>query len=102
MSVQPESKLQRLIRASLESEWPTSWWTKFHGGPFTPAGVPDLIGCVEGCMCALEVKQPGEEASPVQRRRIAHLRRAGAISGVVVSVDEAIAMVRAGLTKKKR
>jgi hypothetical protein len=98
MSTQPESRLQRKIREALEAEWPTSWWTKFHGGPFTKAGVPDLIGCVDGRMCALEVKMPDGEVSPVQRRRQAHLERAGAIVAVVTTADEAIDVVRRALT----
>lgn len=93
MSTQPESRLQRRIREALEIEFPRSFWFKVHGGPFTRAGIPDLVGCVNGRFFALEVKQPGEEASRVQRKRIAQLTRAGATSDVVESPEEAIAIV---------
>jgi hypothetical protein len=80
---QPESRLQRRIRAALEARWPTSFWTKYWGGPFTRAGIPDLIGCVQGRFVALEVKRPGEEASRIQIIRMTDLASAGAIVGVV-------------------
>lgn len=99
MATKRESRLQRRIRKRLEAAFPRSHWFKVHGGPFQPAGLPDLVGCVEGRYCGLEVKRPGERASPVQRATIARLKRAGAISGVVTSVAEAIATVRAGLAE---
>lgn len=95
--MQPESKLQRQIRRRLEAEWPKSWWTKFHGGPFTAAGVPDLVGVVEGRSFFLEVKRKGEHASRVQLRRHDQLRRAGAFVAVVRTRREAVEFVRASL-----
>ncbi len=84
-----ESKLQLKIRHALERRWPGSWWFKVHGGPFQPAGIPDLLGCVAGRFVALEVKMPGEEPSLIQCRTILAMRGAGAIAGVVYSADEA-------------
>lgn len=97
---QPESRLQRRIRGALEVAFPRSYWWKTHGGPFTPSGIPDLIGSVYGRMCALEIKRDDGEASAVQLRIIDRLRRAGAISGVVRSTDEALSVVRDGLFPK--
>lgn len=97
MSHQPESKLQRRIREAVEAQWPDSWMVKYHGGPFTRKGVPDLLGCVEGRHVALEAKRPGEVASPAQLRQIERLRAAGAIVGVVWSIDDALALVATGL-----
>lgn len=91
--MQPESRLQRKIRKALKAEYPDSVWWKVHGGPFTPAGIPDLAGVVYGRPIFLEVKMPGEEPSLVQRKRMRDLRRAGAIVAVVTSVDEAIAFL---------
>lgn len=100
MSVQPESKLQRKIRAALEAEYPTSFFYKVHGGPFTRAGLPDLAGVVRGHSVFLEIKRPGECASRVQLRIQERLRRAGAIVGTVTSIDEALAFVREGIHGK--
>lgn len=91
---QPESRLQRRIRKALQQEYPNSYWYKVHGGRYTPAGIPDLMGCVLGLMFSLEVKRPGHEASLVQLKRMRDLRRAGAIVATVTSPDEAIAAVR--------
>jgi len=86
---QPESRLQRRIRKAVQRQFGGYWW-KVHGGPFTPAGIPDLAGVVAGRAVFLEVKRPGEEASLVQRKRMRDLERAGAIVAVVHSVAEAI------------
>ena len=94
MAKQGESKLQRRIREALEIEFPTSYWFKHHGGPFSRAGMPDLIGCVSGRYVALEVKRPVGSASRVQRSTIARLKRAGALTGIVKSPAEAIDFVR--------
>lgn len=90
MGTQPESRLQRRIRAVLETKYPQSVWFKYHGGPLTRAGVPDLIGVVEGRACMLEVKTEDGDVSAVQRRVQARLARAGAIVAVVRTPGEAI------------
>ena len=92
-----ESRLQLKIRHALEREFPASVWWKTHGGPFTPAGIPDLVGVVRGRMCAFEVKRPGHDATLVQTVTIERLTSAYAISCVVTSVDEAIEAVKYGL-----
>lgn len=93
---QPESRLQRRIRKALVKSVGGFWW-KVWGGPFQPAGLPDLCGCVNGRFIALEVKRPGEEPSPVQRKRMRDLRSVGAIVAVVTSAEEAIEFVREAL-----
>ena len=68
---------------------------KLHGGPFQPAGL-DLFGCapaIAGRMFVLEVKQPGEDATPRQTVLLEQWRQSGAIAGVVRSADEAEALV---------
>lgn len=93
MGTQPESRLQRRIRAVLETKYPDSVWFKYHGGPLTRAGVPDLIGVVEGRACMLEVKTDDGEVSAIQRRVQSRLRSAGAIVGVVRTSREAIRVI---------
>lgn len=68
---------------------------KLHGGAYQPAGL-DLFGCapaIAGRMFVLEVKQPGESATPRQSVLIEQWRKSGAIVGVVHSADEAEALV---------
>lgn len=97
---QPESRLQRAIRAVLAGAFPDSWWTKYHGGPFTRAGVPDLLGSVRGRFVALEVKRPREMPSDVQLHQLSLLARSGAICAVVDGVECAVQVVELGLTGK--
>lgn len=66
---------------------------KTHGGPFTPTGTPDLIGCVNGRAFVLEVKRPGQRPRRIQEYELEQWRKAGAIAGVVTSVEEALAVV---------
>lgn len=96
MAKQGESRLQRKIRKALEKEFGGYWW-KVWGGPFQPAGLPDLMGIVDGRAICLEVKRPKERASLVQERTMARLSVAGAIVAVVTSVAEAIDVVNHGL-----
>lgn len=103
MSKQPESRLQRRIRATLEVEFPGSFWWKVHGGPFQKAGIPDLNGCVQGAFCALEVKRPEEPTpSAIQAHRIAEIRAAGGLACVVTSPEEAVAIVHRFLRERGR
>lgn len=97
MAKMKESRLQARIRKALEDRYPHSWLVKFHGGPFTPAGVPDLIGCISGFFIALEVKNPGENPSVIQSRVINRIQLAGGISGVITSFEEAVQLIDRGI-----
>lgn len=66
---------------------------KVHGGPFTPTGTPDLVGCVNGRAFVLEVKRPGQRPRRIQEYELEQWRKAGAIAGVVTSVEEALTVV---------
>ena len=44
----PETRIVHKILAALEKEWPKSYFRKIHGSPFQHAGIPDIIGGVEG------------------------------------------------------
>jgi len=52
------------------------------------AGDPDITGCIRGRHFELEVKRPGQQPTPLQARRLAEWRNAGAITAVVTSVEE--------------
>lgn len=96
MARQPESRLQRRIRKAIEQKF-GGWWVKMWGGPFMPAGIPDLLGCIEGKFFALEVKRPirSSKTSAIQDATIEDIRQCGGHSTVVRSVDEALAFVGA-------
>lgn len=69
---------------------------KVHGGAFQMAGIPDLIGCIDGRFFGLEVKRPGGRATALQSAILRRIEQAGGIAAVVTSVAEA----EAALTEK--
>lgn len=97
MAKKQETRLQQKIRAALKLRYPKSWWVKFHGGMFSAAGIPDLIGVVNGRPFFFEVKCPGKlrTLSPIQAYVIDQLQRAGACACTITSVEEALAIVAA-------
>jgi hypothetical protein len=103
MSTKPETRLQRKIRKGLKRNV-GGWWVKIHGGPFQAAGIPDLLGCVEGQFFALEVKRPDDTkgATEIQERVMKQIRTKGkGVSCVIESLEEAIHVVRSSLRKTK-
>lgn len=66
---------------------PGCYACKVHGGAYM-AGWPDIIGCCRGRALALEVKRPGQKATPLQVAVLEKWRRAGAVAAVVTSRKE--------------
>lgn len=64
-------------------------------------GVPDLIGCCRGEFFGLEVKRPGEGASPSQCVEIGRITQAGGKACVVTCVEQVKAIVSAIRETKK-
>lgn len=89
-----ETELQKRIKKKL-NDLPNCVFVKNHGGPHSVRGIPDLTGCVEGTFVALEVKRPGKEKTltKIQKYTLDQLEGAGAIVGVVTSVEEALEIV---------
>ena len=61
---------------------------KVHGSVYSERGTPDIIGCWHGKALVLECKSDTGEPEPDQLVRIEEWRRAGAITGVVRSIQE--------------
>ena len=60
-----------------------------HGSVFFERGTPDILGAINGRMLVLEAKRSTKErARKIQEWRLAEWRQAGAIIGVVSSVEE--------------
>ena len=66
---------------------------KLHGNQFTINGTPDLLFVKEGQTYFMEVKRPGNKATPKQLFELRKWAGAGAITGVVYSVDDAIKLI---------
>ena len=56
------------------------WHFSPYMAGFGKAGVPDIICCIDGVFCAIEVKREGKEPTPIQQRRIEELEAAGGIA----------------------
>jgi hypothetical protein len=67
---------------------------KRWGGGMGVAGDPDIDACIRGRSVQLEVKRPGESPTPLQLKRLAEWRQAGAVAGVVTSVEETRELLR--------
>ncbi len=65
---------------------------KNHGSVMGQPTV-DITACVRGRMVQLEVKRPGQRATPRQLATLGAWHRAGAVTGVVTSLDEAQALL---------
>lgn len=83
---QPEAKLQRDIQKYARRY---GWVLKVHGNQYTPAGTPDLIGCIGPIFWAMEVKTPSGVLSPIQAVRLEELAEVGAAVAVVRDLDYA-------------
>ena len=67
---------------------PTLAFRKRHGSAFTTAGDPDIHGVWHGVPFDIELKQPGEEPTPLQAARLREWSYAGSITGVAHSLAE--------------
>lgn len=80
-----------IVAAIVRSAKRQGWWTmKVHGGPYQPAGIPDLMLVKDGRVIWFEVKQPGKKPTPIQVRRMAEIEeQSGARCYVVTSREQA-------------
>jgi hypothetical protein len=56
-------------------------------------GQPDISGCIRGRRFEFEAKTSGTAPTPLQLSRLERWRKAGAITGVVRSVDDVRALL---------
>lgn len=71
---------------------------KVHGHLGQERGVPDIIGCLppHGKMVAIEVKGSRGRVTDAQREWLARYEAAGAVTGVVRSVEDVIELLEQG------
>lgn len=99
---QGESKLSRRIKDTIRARG--GYAVKFHGGPMTEAGTPDILACIPICchplddpgtitglFVGIETKMPaGGDPTPIQELRHAQIRAAGGVVIVPRSVEDAV------------
>lgn len=76
----PESRFKLLIMKHLKSI-PHSHWFKIQQR--TINGTPDILGVVNGCFVALELKAPGGKPSTLQEFELMMIQRAGGYAKLV-------------------
>jgi len=83
-----ESDLTKKILKYLAEQGHFAW--KNWSGMMSRKGIADILGCQKntGIFFALEVKLPGKEATDDQKDFLFEAASAGAITGVVHSVDK--------------
>ena len=95
----PESKLQRDTRRALEIEV-GGFWFKVHGGMFQRAGIPDLLGCVEGLYIGVELKIGKKgRISGVQKTVKKLIKDNGGLSIIATTPELAVRRVKKWLKK---
>ena len=90
--MQPESIIVNAILKRLHSQQHTLG-IKIHGSPFARKGEPDIIGCCQGRFFAFEVKTATGKPTRLQLHRLEEWRQAGAIVGIVRSVEEVLQLL---------
>lgn len=89
----PEATLRTKIIKALRARG--GYWHVIHQAGTQTIGLPDIIGVYEGVFYGLEVKRPAKESTLTdrQRRSLRSIRDAGGRSGVVSSVEHALAFL---------
>lgn len=81
MAQQPETRFRLNVVDKGLRAIPRSYWVKIQAGSIT--GVPDILGCVNGRMVALELKTNDGVATPMQKYRLGKFQAAGAFAEIV-------------------
>ena len=73
------------------------WSFKVHGSIFQPAGIPDILACINGKFVAIEVKRTkGGVISALQKAQIQKIKENGGIVGVASSMEEFLGILKKG------
>jgi len=67
---------------------PRCFMWKTHGGMYGVAGIPDIIGCIQGRFVAFEVKTPSGQLTKLQESTLEKINSAKGAAFKVTSVDE--------------
>lgn len=84
-----EKDLVRKMAKRIAEKYPEAFTYKTHGNSFQSAGIPDIVGCINGRFIGVEVKLPGKEKSltKLQQHTINLINIAGGIAFMSSDVD---------------
>jgi hypothetical protein len=81
--VTPEGKVKKIGRAIM-TKMGVYHFPAFSGG-YGRSGVPDDIGCYQGCFVAVEYKANGGKPTALQLKNMDDIRKSG---GIALLIDE--------------
>ena len=84
MSTQPETRFTQKVQSELR-KIPGIWFYK--NVAVSVAGIPDIIGCLNGLFFALELKVPPNKATTLQLHVIRKIRDSGGYVEVVTPAN---------------
>jgi Holliday junction resolvase len=76
-----EKQLENKIKRFLADQG--AYYFKHFGCKFSKAGVPDIVGCLNGRFVGIEVKREDGKVSEIQKINLEQIRKAGGIALVV-------------------
>lgn len=88
MADTPETKLKKKCCLYLDSLNRDCWYFKVLGGPGQKAGVPDIVGCINGHFFAAELKIKPNKPSAKQVHEIEKIFEAGGEAKVIYTYEE--------------
>lgn len=83
----PETKLKNQVITYFKG-LKKFWYFKVWQGPFSKAGIPDIIGCYRGVFFAIELKSKKGSVSALQRITMQMIKYAGGQTAVCYTLDE--------------
>jgi len=95
----PESRIVKKIREKLLEKYPGAYLRKIHGNQYQHAGIPDLVGCIEGYFVGLEVKTANGRLSEIQKIESLEITKSEGIYGCVIDAEEALEVVEIHLNR---
>lgn len=84
MAMTPEAKVKKRVKQTLDMYG--AYYFMPIGGPYSRAGVPDIIGCHQGRFFAIECKAGNNTPTLLQQKELARIRKAGSVA-IVVNED---------------
>lgn len=99
MYAQLEASLVKKILKKLRDQG--GFWVKLKGSVDQQRGLPDIIGCYYGYWFSFEVKRPGEDLTPLQAFTLQQIKKAGGVSSMINSFEEANELIRERLRSRE-
>lgn len=84
MSLKNETMLTKRLRGGLARTFPGSFSTKYHGGQYGLAGMPDILCCINGIFVGIECKVKPGRPSDNQLTVMRAINRAGGLSMMII------------------